>query len=153
MREPAFALVVVLVLTSVIMLATLACWHRTALFIDLVMQHEQYQKKVYKAEVVLNAGLALIKKHHGYFFQKNSKKKMPLEFSVMSDIFEKNSATVIVSCVTPEKLWCKATVRFKNKHGMQIDCSVKRHILEQKEANETLHYSFVIDYVTFSALA
>jgi len=85
-QKQGFALLLVLLSTSAIMMVGLACWYQTSLQVDVVIERECFYKNFYSASAVLDAGLQLLKNNFDLFAGERVNAQMPVQLDLSAVI-------------------------------------------------------------------
>ncbi|MFH1831585.1 MAG: hypothetical protein ABH827_02165 [bacterium] len=176
----AFALITILVVSSVLMLFTLACWQRSMLCRDLVTLREQYLERFYLAETVLNIGIQLTQQNPDWLTSKQKRDLMPLKFDVTAQVLsqqitfqeklkaQKITATTIISVpnlrtgartkkriknLEQNFLIVSAQLRELDKVIMVLHCTVTTDKRENHDLQDSKvnDFSIVVDNFTVGA--
>lgn len=95
MKQKGFALLTIVIVTSVIMIFSLGWWKRSSMIHELVIDRETYVKRFYVTDLLLNYGIHIVK-HNWYAFVTKKKTSFDIAFILRQLEYDNYNADCMV---------------------------------------------------------
>jgi hypothetical protein len=157
------ALLLVFVISFVLSLAAMRCWHVSSLVCDVQCQRELFYKQFYISDRILNAGIRLACKNFDNFLQL----KNPTSIELNSYLTDDETSKFITAQVTVSKmakmsncLILSASLICKNETVCNLRCLLERNVDGKANKNvqavgsytrSSKSTSFIVFHYTLSA--
>jgi hypothetical protein len=146
------ALLLVFVISFVLSLAAMRCWHVSSLVCDIQYQRELFYRQFYITDRILNAGISLACENFDNFLQLKKTDNYTQCFDMSSylsadEISKSNTAQLTVSKVAkrsgqrPDCLVLSASLICKNETVCNLRCLLERGVNGKAKSFFVSHYT------------
>jgi len=149
-RSSGFITLFVMVITTGLMLFVLRCWHKTSYLVDIVGQREQFCRRFYRSELILNAGISLVTKNIDVVrAQLHVHDK--LTYTLVTQVEQEINGVVVVTkdrAGDGNVLLVQAAAKEQEKMYVSIRCLVRQKEGYEADGAEKASRCFVVSHVT-----